>query len=377
MSLTHGHHEQSPQLHLGLIPGIHYLPPMNSMNVAIGKRLTLKEHASTVAKSKGKALPKEWDWRKHARLSDVLNQSQCGSCWALSSATVLADRIAITNNTDAPKLAVTEVCSCGADMASRAFHHDIKCCKGGVPLFAGQFFEDHGIGKDSCDPYADFCSPSSRSCSDPGQCANIERKCSSGEVYRAVKGSTRLLSEGYAKVDLSIEKIKHNLYQYGPVVACYWVMGDFTSGRWPETNNIYIYDGKSPNKGGHAVTIVGWGVDDNVPGHGKVEYWIVRNSWSDRWGDNGYFKFAMSKNGLNAKVGLDHSVNGLGGVYSWLALGKSGGGNSGNSGGNNGITNGITNGKSDDKSKRKKLMWILLAVGIGVIVLALLMSLIF
>lgn len=33
--------------------------------------------------------------------------------------------------------------------------------------------------------------------------------------------------------------------------------------------------------GGHAVRIVGWGVDNKVP------YWLVANSWNTDWGDNG------------------------------------------------------------------------------------------
>lgn len=33
--------------------------------------------------------------------------------------------------------------------------------------------------------------------------------------------------------------------------------------------------------GGHAVRIIGWGVEDKVP------YWLVANSWNTDWGDNG------------------------------------------------------------------------------------------
>ena len=36
--------------------------------------------------------------------------------------------------------------------------------------------------------------------------------------------------------------------------------------------------------GGHAVKIVGWGVE------GGVNYWVCANSWSTNWGENGYFR---------------------------------------------------------------------------------------
>lgn len=33
--------------------------------------------------------------------------------------------------------------------------------------------------------------------------------------------------------------------------------------------------------GGHAIRILGWGVEDGVP------YWLVANSWNTDWGDKG------------------------------------------------------------------------------------------
>ncbi|KAJ8944113.1 hypothetical protein NQ318_013295, partial [Aromia moschata] len=36
--------------------------------------------------------------------------------------------------------------------------------------------------------------------------------------------------------------------------------------------------------GGHAVKIIGWGVENDTP------YWLAANSWNSDWGDKGYFK---------------------------------------------------------------------------------------
>merc|ERR1712146_152264 len=36
--------------------------------------------------------------------------------------------------------------------------------------------------------------------------------------------------------------------------------------------------------GGHAIKIIGWGVESGV------DYWWVANSWNNDWGDNGFFK---------------------------------------------------------------------------------------
>lgn len=42
--------------------------------------------------------------------------------------------------------------------------------------------------------------------------------------------------------------------------------------------------------GGHAVRILGWGVEDGV------DYWLVANSWNRLWGENGYFKIIRGIN---------------------------------------------------------------------------------
>jgi C1A family cysteine protease len=51
-------------------------------------------------------------------------------------------------------------------------------------------------------------------------------------------------------------------------------------------SGIYSYT-KGRLAGGHVVLIVGY--DD------ANEYFIVKNSWGDEWGDAGYFKIAYSQ----------------------------------------------------------------------------------
>ncbi len=58
-------------------------------------------------------------------------------------------------------------------------------------------------------------------------------------------------------------------------------------------------------KANHGVVIVGYGTDPTT----KLDYWIVRNSWSVAWGVNGYGKWLRGKN----TCGIEN--NGFGGLF--------------------------------------------------------------
>lgn len=48
--------------------------------------------------------------------------------------------------------------------------------------------------------------------------------------------------------------------------------------------------------GGHAIKVIGWGVEDDV------EYWLCVNSWNKSWGDKGLFKILQGNCGINRQM---------------------------------------------------------------------------
>ena len=47
----------------------------------------------------------------------------------------------------------------------------------------------------------------------------------------------------------------------------------------------------------HIVSITGWGYDSAT----STKYWIVRNSWGPKWGEDGFFRLCMDGTGSKSQ----------------------------------------------------------------------------
>jgi cathepsin B len=80
------------------------------------------------------------------------------------------------------------------------------------------------------------------------------------------------------------DQIKQEIMKHGPIEVDFSVYADFPSyksGVYKHVTGEFL--------GGHAVRMLGWGVENGTP------YWLIANSWNTDWGDNGFFKILRGK----------------------------------------------------------------------------------
>lgn len=255
-----------------LITGVDFIPVMNSFMPVVNLKKGSSELGLDII------TPDEFSWANRndvlqnrflgsvppsfvPRLSPVLDQKNCGSCYAIATASHFADRYNIWSfNEQIIDLQFQELINCSSGG-----------CEGGLPFEACLYLEKNGLPIG--DPTTTY--------------QNSKKQCVRGVVDRvkALVGSS--YSIGNEDEKKSREEIKREIFENGPVVAGMAVFDDLR----PYKSGIYK---KSENAGRllgmHAVVIIGWGDG----------YWIVRNSWGVNWGDSGYFRIAFGECGIDS-----------------------------------------------------------------------------
>ena len=81
-------------------------------------------------------LPKEVDWYALNKVSDLVDQTRCGSCWAFTTATTLESLYAIKNDVDVSRFSVQYLLDC--DTLNFG-------CEGGWMTDSYNWTKEHGI----------------------------------------------------------------------------------------------------------------------------------------------------------------------------------------------------------------------------------------
>jgi len=313
------------------VPGILWKAGMNTRfnNVPLSK---LKSLTGVKPDSWGKvqALPKEvsnvpddaipdsfdseTNWPQCAKvIGDIRDQSMCGCCWAFAGASAASDRLCIaTNGTVAVPLSAQDICFCsnsdGCDGGQISTPWNWIGRKG-VVTGSQQTFSGKGADPD---PFAKggFCSkfslphchhhgpqgedpfpaegttgcPQQQSPKCPTKCDSDSKRSFSSDKYTFTGGTKQASGE---------EGIQKAIMEGGPVETAFTVYTDFAN----YAGGIYHHV-KGSVEGGHAVRMVGWGVENGQ------KYWKVANSWNPYWGEKGYFRIKRG----NSECGIEDGV---------------------------------------------------------------------
>ncbi|KAG5453420.1 Cathepsin B-like cysteine proteinase [Clonorchis sinensis] len=237
-------------------------------------------------------LPKNFDARKTwphcSSISEIRDQSSCGSCWAFGAVEAMSDRLCIHSNGAFNKsLSAVDLLSCCKDCGFG--------CRGGYPAVAWDYWKTHGIvtGGSKEDPSGcrsypfpkcehhvqGHYPPCPRELYPTPECV---QQCDTPDVgYLEDKTRANMSYNIYAS-EISIMK---EIMLRGPVEAIFTMYEDFLR----YSSGVYFHALGAPMSG-HAVRILGWGELGNVP------YWLIANSWNEDWGEEGYMKFLRGYN---------------------------------------------------------------------------------
>ncbi|MQL90653.1 hypothetical protein Taro_023247, partial [Colocasia esculenta] len=187
-----------------------------------------------------------------------------GDCWAFSATGAIEGINKIVTGT-LVSLSEQELCDCDKTYNTG--------CNGGLMDYAFKWvIENHGIDTEDDYPY---------------QAA--EKPCLKNKLSRRV-----VSIDGYTDVPANNEQLLLQAVAKQPVSV-----GICGSERQFQLYSKGIFSGPCSTSLDHAVLIVGYGSENGV------DYWIVKNSWGQRWGINGYMHMLRNSGDSHGVCGIN------------------------------------------------------------------------
>ncbi|WJZ83254.1 hypothetical protein VitviT2T_002952 [Vitis vinifera] len=229
-------------------------------------------------------LPEDFDWRDHGAVTAVKNQGSCGSCWSFSTTGALegANFLATGNLVS---LSEQQLVECDHECDPEEMGSCDSGCNGGLMNTAFEYtLKAGGLMKEEDYPYTG---------TDRGSC-----KFDKTKIAASVSN--------FSVISLDEDQIAANLVKNGPLAVA--INAVFMQTYVGGVSCPYICSKRLD----HGVLLVGYGSAGYAPIRMKDKpYWIIKNSWGENWGENGFYKICRGRN----VCGVDSMVSTVAAVH--------------------------------------------------------------
>ncbi|XP_050369826.1 ervatamin-C-like [Argentina anserina] len=201
-------------------------------------------------------IPARMDWREHGAVTPIKNQFSCGACWTFA-AVAAVEGITKIKTGKLVSLSEQQLLECDDDGS--------RCKEGDIESAFKYIMKNKGIATTKEYPYLS---------------TSLNQTFQACDTRKAAHHAATITSYGRVNNGFYVrERPLLNAVSFQPIAVA-------IDGSGKEFKNYPggIFEGPCGEHLNHAVTVIGYGTEKDT------DYWLIKNSWGEKWGENGYMR---------------------------------------------------------------------------------------